>query len=645
MVALVCLARILPQFFREKSSPGRSLPHVLCDLPMALKTPQRLHRVLSISRDLIFLAFVFLLVLREVDPQIIFHGGGLMMNLPVFYKGRAFAEELLRQPGGTLNYLAAALFQTFQVSWLGALAVTLQVGALQFLTRRCLVRVSGRESSLLGFLPGILLIGVYARQTFSVAAMNTALCVVAGLGWAWLLTQTRKGPLPLRCGVVFLGFGILFLTFPGASLLFLLMALLLQWPSDGRWPLLATLLISAAALPPALGIWLHDLTPTESYASLTPVGLSVRIFRSAPLALLYGVYFAAPVLTLLTLLWPHGKPAEPDPTRESHLPVPTRRLPVILKCGAEGVILILATQILCATSIQPQTRAALQVDYHDYHRQWKEVLQAAKGYPSSLHVQCAVNRALFHLGRLGDELNLRQNPEALLLYDHQFRPDWNVIDVYLDLGFVGMAHHYLAEAMDIYGERPSLLRRHAVVNTALGNVGTAQIYLRALSKVPFQGTWAQEFLQQLEADPTLRSDKEVTRLRSLMMREDRVVPLPIDQLMLGLLEINPRNRMAFEYLMSYYLMTKNLKGFATQLRRLDQFTLGELPHLYQEAMVLAATDLGLPIEARGARVSADIVEKHRSFSAQYQRLKGTARGSQELQGEFGATYFYYYYLD
>src|SRR5205823_3999911 len=139
------------------------------------------------------------------------------------------------------------------------------------------------------------------------------------------------------------------------------------------------------------------------------------------------------------------------------------------------------------------------------------------------------------------------------------------IDVYLDLGFVGMAHHYLAEAMDIYGERPSLLRRLVLVNTVLGNEGTARIYLRALAKVPWQGSWAKEFQQQLETDPSMTENKEVARLRSAMMKSDQVVPLPIDKLMLSLLQVNPRNRMAFEYLMAYCLLTKNVKGFVSQL--------------------------------------------------------------------------------
>jgi hypothetical protein len=284
------------------------------------------------------------------------------------------------------------------------------------------------------------------------------------------------------------------------------------------------------------------------------------------------------------------------------------------------------------------------VDYRAYHRDWKGVIDAAKGDPNSIHVQCAVNQALFHLGRLGDDLMLRQNPEALVLYDHRFRPDWNVIDVYLDLGFVGMAHHYLIEAMDIYGERPSLMRRVVIVNTVLGNVGTAKIYLRALEKVPFHAAWAREYRAQLEADPTMAGHKEVARLRSLMMKENQVVPLPIDKLMLSLLQANPRNRMAFEYLMAYYLMTKNLKGFVAQLNRLEQFTMGGLPRLYQEAIVLAVRDLGLRTEARNLSLGQDAVERHQRFALKLKSLgPDPAKAALELQKEFGDSYFYYYF--
>jgi len=221
-----------------------------------------------------------------------------------------------------------------------------------------------------------------------------------------------------------------------------------------------------------------------------------------------------------------------------------------------------------------------------------------------------------------------------------------VIDIYLDLGFINMAQHYLVEAIDLYGERPALLRRLALVNVAVGNVGTARIYFNSLARVPFHAAWARDYLRRMDADPLLAGDEEVARLRELALKDDHVIPLPVDTLMLKLLEHNEHNRMAFEYLMAYYLLTKNITAFVAQLSRMDNFNWGEMPRYHQEAIVLAVRNLGLRPDLKGRRVGEDYARRHEDFML---RLKtaGTdrAKAAADLRKDYGDSYLYFYYLE
>lgn len=638
---------------------------------------QRLRKIAILAQLLLFFAVVYVLLWKRVDLEIVYHGGGIIANVPVFYWGAEFFKEWLPQPAGLLGYTRALLFQSFYHSWLGAAVVTVQIGVIYGLGQRFMTP-AGRDSFRVGaLLPGVFLLGAFSRHISSIVAVNTACCLIVALALAWAYTRLEKSGVVYRIAAVLAASAAVLFSFPGALVLFLSLVAIVELHRPGRWVVIAAAVVAGLCLPLMVGIWGYDLNGKESLASILPFSVTLRAFRSLNLAWLFGAYFALPLVLVAERVWvlmmkassasisAPVHQAAPQLQHAHHVSSPSHRSlagPAATslrrnangpeasragwaRWGAESGLVLAAAFGICAVSINEEIQATLRVDYSAFHRDWKGVLAAAKGNPNSIHVQCAVNQALFHLGRLGDDLNLRQYPEALVLYDQSFRPDWNVIDVYLDLGFVGMAHHYLIEAMDIYGERPALLRRIVLVNTVLGNVGTAKIYLSALAKVPFHRDWARRSLAEMQAKPSMSEDKEVARLRSVMMTRDQVVPLPIDQLMISLLEANPRNRMAFEYLMAYLLINRNLNGFVAQLPRLGQFSMGELPRFYQEAMVVAADGLGLNLDLARWQIPSTAIERFRKFVQLRQRsAAGQVDASRELEQEFGGSYYYYHFV-
>jgi hypothetical protein len=234
----------------------------------------------------------------------------------------------------------------------------------------------------------------------------------------------------------------------------------------------------------------------------------------------------------------------------------------------------------------------------------------------------------------------------LLLADREgFEDNWKMSGIYLDLGFVNMAMHSLAENVEHYGERPLLLRGLVTANLVAGNLPTARIYLNALTKVPFHAQWARDYLRRLEADPSLRTDEEITRLRKLTVKHDLVGSLATDEIFGLLLDACPQNRMAFEYRMTYRLLTKNLSGFSKSLKRVQDFPGFEVPPLWEEALIIFNHEQGMPVSEIKARFNPDLVRRLDQIFQAYEANGHDAKATwNQFKSKYADSYFLYYYL-
>ncbi len=194
-----------------------------------------------------------------------------------------------------------------------------------------------------------------------------------------------------------------------------------------------------------------------------------------------------------------------------------------------------------------------------------------------------MNRALYHTGRLGDEMfSYYQDPQALLLSGKEAL--WQKADTCTELGLLNEAESALSYLLYLFGEKPLLLQRLARINLVKGDVETASVYLNALSKVPFWRRQATEVLAQLRNDPNLAQVEEIQHLRAVRLKQDFV--RPADVLRLLLVE-NPQNRMAYEYSMAWFLLTKDLAGFTQMFHTYHNAVESRIPRHYEEAILLA----------------------------------------------------------
>lgn len=257
----------------------------------------------------------------------------------------------------------------------------------------------------------------------------------------------------------------------------------------------------------------------------------------------------------------------------------------------------------------------------------------------------AVDRALYHTGRLGAEMFAwPQHPDALLVSGQdQDMTFWSKFDTQMDLGLVNMAHKNYTECLEIYGAHPLILERLALANMVKGNVGAARIYLGALSRTLFHARRADDYLARLRIDPMLSTEDRIVQWRSVCMKEDSPTIFgPAERQLQTLLKENGGNRMAFEYLMSTYMLTRQLDKLVAHMDRLDALGYAQFPRHYEEAILVYAYAKRQPVFLHGRQIDPQTKQRIEQFSRTFNRHnKDKQAALRELAAGYGDSYFFF----
>ena len=116
-----------------------------------------------------------------------------------------------------------------------------------------------------------------------------------------------------------------------------------------------------------------------------------------------------------------------------------------------------------------------------------------------------------------------------------------------------------------------------------------------------------------------------------------------EEILLGLLAGNPRNKMAFEYLMAYYLQTKQLFKLVQNLRRLDDFDYPATPVYLEEAVLIFSRIAGVPPETFLRRpLRRETSDRMAAFDAGYEKNEKAQNPARALFPRFGSSYYYFF---
>jgi Family of unknown function (DUF6057) len=585
------------------------------------------------------------------DTRLIYHCSG-----PVFYSTAWFVGRFLTYPGGPIQCLYAWMAQFYTSPVLGTLLLAAQIASAAILTGTYL-RTLARNwcpysvSCLLSLIPACLLLlqaNLYYDRT--PLALALALAMAISIVFARLVPSVRS---ETALAAAFVALLVLIYYAGGIAILFFAPSALVRLARMPRTAGLAYL-GAAAALPAAVerfhlaympvsaGQWLHF-----------PDGMHAVVYGG-----LYGFYFVA--TAALVFLHPRGREVAAAHRREPSHATPSRaRWHFASPATAIALVAALGGLMTVCWRSNGLNRRLATIDYLAYREDWPGVIEAARHLTpaqSTPLTRYLTDRALYETGRLGDDLF--GFPQATPLFSAPPYPNrpvsfmLHVTDLYLELGRVNDAEHFGSDFMVDSADDPRLYRQMARIYLVTGQTAAARKFLTWLTCNRNFSAWARHYLDRLNGDPELAGDAEIGRLRRRMIRSDDMLPvwqradmhgMDLERLLVDQLQQDPSNRMAFEFLMSTYLVDNNMKGILGLMPhfREPESSRSTAPRLYQEALAVYADITGANPDMPGVRIEPETFNRLATFKWTVSHAGGGDAAVQAAAAKFGDTFFFH----
>jgi hypothetical protein len=581
-----------------------------------------------IQESLVFLICFFYL-LFQVRPVLI-----LEAQSPVFINGSDFISEFIKIPGGLTDWLSALFMQCWLSDFLGALLLTFCFWIVALLTRKWMETLTkDRPIHTYHLIPvGLLLVlqnHYDFRPSIVIALIINLICLLLFIRWAPKQQAIR-------------------------SILGLMILLLLYWTTGGAFFTFAILcgldeiflrkqilsgillLLVSAVLPLAASSSIFLVTLKQAY-------LHNMVFEDPVELWFIGYAFHAFFLIVLLV-------ALISRLTRIRISIPKiAKLGYVWKWGAGILILVVGTVLLEEVYRDDIKQPVLQINRAVGEGRWMDVLETSRCCTNITPlVLSQTNLALYQTGSLLDSMfTYPQTKGSIgLLMNSTWCFSWpeEASNVAWKLGLVNEALHWAHEALEHKGPTPDILKRLGMAYMLKGENDAASHFFINLRNVPFQGNVAENLIRLNENPTELAKDSACNYIRSCMPIEDLVSYNKISSIELEhLLKRNPRNKMAFEYMIAYHLLNADIKEILENLPAFFTLNYSKIPRHMQEAVILAAATIP-KFDLNQLRGLIDPINfsrfmEYRTILVKHQNNKVAAR--QELQVRFGNSYWYY----
>lgn len=596
----------------------------------------------------VFLVFCFIYCLLTIESKLIYHAFGRLIEQQRFEMGHRFLAESLSYCGGMVEYVTRLLSELYYYPLIGSAVIT-AIGLFFFAGTYAIVRRTVLSRlPFLCCLPAVAILVIYGRYYHPLADVIGLLLAVIFFVIYVRLTEKKS----LIAIVVFL---VLFFTLyyiaTDVCLIFALFAGIHDLLARKRWVAgTAILLFTVGSF--FVGAYVLDIDIRLIHWQLMRRQRDISDFVKY---WMYGLYaFVALLVVLAGILTRIGATAKNKSMKQPKKAAAPNARPLLWTLGLAGNLIVLA--IICITCTYPnlmhRKKQLLKTGSLADSQQWAQLLKEAKKgnitSNSALEIY-DINRALYYTGVFGDQMfNYPQNTESLLLNmennDVFAEIYFRRTEQMFELGYVGVAEKFTYEMLENIGSHPQILKMLAMINIVKEDMATAKTYLGALSKDVINGSYADDLLAKVAGDPNLDADKEITRLRSCAITEDNLsFNFAPDKFFGQLLQKNPANRMAFEYMMAYYLLNRQVDKIAANIWRLKELGYEEMPLSYEEALLIYVNAGGKVAGADDFAPKPVNITQAKTFYQTLRKFNNNKPLAQKnMATEFGNSYFYYY---
>lgn len=258
------------------------------------------------------------------------------------------------------------------------------------------------------------------------------------------------------------------------------------------------------------------------------------------------------------------------------------------------VLVIVASWFGIKASFDEMTYDLIDYDFLVRTEQWDKIIEKAEKKPATtpLSVSC-VNLALSQKGQLADRLfEFYQNGGEGLFptFTRDMISPVSTAEIFFRLGMVNDAERYMFEAQEAipnYRKSARLTRRIIECEIINGNYMVAAKLLRRLQKTLFYSNWSNQTMSLLGNEKAINQHPIYGKLRKYREKKQDFLfsDREMDQ-MLGLLFLNDNhNKMAYEYLVCYELLQRDMEKFM-QYYPLGRFVdYDHIPRSFQEILI------------------------------------------------------------
>ena len=495
----------------------------------------------------------------------------------LFLTDTEYFQERMSVPGGLADYIGEFLTQFYFVPVLGACILALLSVALQVMVW-LLARRNGANSAYypISFIPSLML-WAYMGDENVLLSFNVALLLALAIMLFYHQVSGNEGfPRYLLRKVAFI------LTVP-----------LIYW------------LIGPCVLMVVAYVAFYELSKHRSLGSLA-FG-TIGVVYAVAVVLLCARSLQYPLFNLFAGInyyrYPVYQPGMQTAIESvaTLLPLLLPLLPAVQKTVRVALVSIAVLAVggwwVIGHSFDPLKYNLIEYDFLVRTRQWGKIIEKAERQQPTrpFDVSC-VNLALAMQGQLSDRLfDFFQNGAEGLFpsFQRDMTSPLPPCETFYWLGMVNDAERYAFEAQEaIPNHRKSgrLTRRIIECNIINGHHEVAMKYLRMLERTVFYRKWAKEQKAIIKAGK-VNEDPVYGRLRSFRQKKQDFLfsDTEMDQ-MLGLLFVqNYDNRMAFEYLMCYELLQRDLERFNAYYPLGKYAKFNRIPTAYQQALVMQWT--------------------------------------------------------
>ena len=321
-----------------------------------------------------------------------------------------------------------------------------------------------------------------------------------------------------------------------------------------------------------------------------------------------------------------------------------------------------------AVTFDSDMNSFLKINYFSRMKMWRETLVEADSLSPDNYVRHPqlyemVFKALYYTGRLPyEQFKYPANLSFNIPSPRPTKPAIEYIDpartsdTYLNLGLINYSELMSYWCLEKVKDSAIAYKQLALIYILKDNDKAAGVVLRRLKKTFHYNRWARRYLKLLDDSVLPAGDSDLARINSVMIKADDVGDEELlmrltnesgydyEGVFSRLLDEDKDNKMAFEYLMSYYLLTGQIEKVIDNLPLLDNYGYAGMPYHYQEAVLiklLEDKDADRGFYAR--EIDSSLVERNVYFArALRQNNYDTNAVYDALKDSYSGSYFLYY---